>query len=101
MAYSSRRRNQLILQYFLDGYTYSMILVLLGLLHGISLSMSQLKRILRRMKLRRQTNMSHAHLQRVEALIRVSFWITVQQHDPNEGYDQFVILLRKIGVESR
>lgn len=75
LPYSGLSRNQLITKYFFDGYPYKTILILLGLLHGISLSLRQLKRILRRSGLHRRTVLTFAHLHRVETQIRVCFAI--------------------------
>ena len=73
LPYSGLSRNQLITKYFFDGYPYKTILILLGLLHGISLSLRQLKRILRSLGLHRRTVRTSIHLHRVETYIRVGF----------------------------
>ena len=49
-----------------------MILILLAILHGVSISLSQLKRVLRNYGLRRRPPASVTYVRRVEALIRVS-----------------------------
>ena len=54
------RKVSLIKHYFHDGYGYSTILILLGVRHGVSLSMRQLKRVLRKCGLRRRTRASLA-----------------------------------------
>ena len=70
---SQRARNKLIIEYFSNGYDYSMILILLGVRHGFTLSLRQLKRVLRKYGLRRRANAaSTASTAHVEALIRVS-----------------------------
>ena len=50
--------DELIERYFKTGLGYDEILLLLGLLHGIALSIRQLKRILRCRGLRRRANHS-------------------------------------------
>ena len=51
-------RDILIEQYFSTGLGYDEILLFLGLLHGVTLSIRQLKRILRARGLRRRGNSS-------------------------------------------
>ena len=65
-------RNELITVYFFDGYGYKKIIILLRLLHGICLSLRQLKRILRELGLRRRVIYSFTYLRQVETVIRVS-----------------------------
>ena len=48
-------RDALVEHYFHLGYDYRLILCFLHFLHGISISLRQLKRILRRLGLRRRT----------------------------------------------
>lgn len=48
-------RDSLIQHYFWEGYTYRLILYFPYFIHGISLSLRQLKRILRRQGLRRRS----------------------------------------------
>ena len=48
-------RDALVEYYFHLGYDYGLILCFLHFLHGISISLRQLKRILRRIGLRRRT----------------------------------------------
>ena len=47
-------RDDLIRQYFFEGYDYHLIICFLFFIHGITLSLRQLKRILRRMNLSRR-----------------------------------------------
>ena len=66
------QREQLIHYYFLEGYTYRLILCFLLLVHGIPLSLRQLKRVLCKLGLKRRVpRYSVRHLQQVEELIRV------------------------------
>lgn len=51
---SSLSRDEVITLYFRCGYSYKLILCFLFALHGIYLSLRQLKRILRRLGLRRR-----------------------------------------------
>ena len=50
----TKGRDVLIKAYFNRGYTYKEILLFLACLHGIKLSLSWLKQIIRRLGLRRQ-----------------------------------------------
>ena len=70
-------REQLIKLYFLEGYKYRMIiLVFLGLVHGIVLSLRQLKRIIRKLRLRKKTIYTTPLLQDVDRCIRVRMHVT-------------------------
>ena len=61
-------RNTLIEKYFKLGYQYSEILAFLSALHGIQLSLRQLKRILRTKRLRRRKD--HASVEIVADTIQ-------------------------------
>ena len=67
-------RDSLISEYFFLGYPYKLILCFLSFVHGISLSLRQLKRILRQLDLRRRPPrvVSVNRQQVVDILIRVS-----------------------------
>lgn len=65
-------RGSLIWQYFHDGHSYRVILVLLGNLHGIKLSLRQLKRIIGNMGLRRRARISQSTLR---CIIRVRIYL--------------------------
>ena len=66
------QHEQLIHYYFLEGYTYRLILCFLLLVHGIPMSLRQLKRVLCKLGLKRRvTRYSVHHLQQVEEPIRV------------------------------
>lgn len=65
------RRDLLIMEYFFSGFPYNLILCFLCFVHGISLSLRQLKRILRQLNLRRRPSQAISR-QTVEALIKVS-----------------------------
>ena len=65
------RREQLIAMYFDKGYPYQVILLFLAAFHGIIMSMSTLKRILRKNKRRRRRK--HSSLHRVGRYIMVSW----------------------------
>ena len=62
-------RDRLIQEYFYQGYPYQLILCFLYFVHGISLSLRQLKRILKRLSLRRRLPARERQLERA---IRVS-----------------------------
>jgi len=64
-------REQLIKLYFLEGNEYKVILVFLGLVHGIVLSLRQLKRIIKKLGLRKKTVYTTSLLQDVDRCIRV------------------------------
>ena len=65
-------RDDLIRQYFRGGHKYRTILQFLRAIHGITLSMRQLKRVLNRLGLRRRSPMTARKLRLVSRLIRVS-----------------------------
>ena len=73
-----RHRDLLIVEYFQEGYPYELILSFLALLHGFSLSLRQLKRILQLLNLRRRLRprqrLSRLTPRVLEALIRVSIY---------------------------
>lgn len=69
----ARGKTDAIASYFYDGYQYRMILTWLGLAHGVRVSLSTLKRILRQLGLRRKARVTVEHLCVVETLMRVSF----------------------------
>ena len=69
---ASRHITDLIVRYFRDGYSYRLILTWLGLVHGISISLATLKRVLRRLGLKRRLKPNMEHFRIVEALMRVS-----------------------------
>ena len=64
--------TDIILAYFCDGYQYETILAWLCLWHRISISLSKLKRILRRLGLKRRQRPTLEHFHLVEALMRLS-----------------------------
>ena len=64
-------REQLIKLFFRQGYPYGLILCFLYYVHGYTLSLRQLKRILRRFGLRRRVAITTSHLRCVEHAIRV------------------------------
>ena len=65
-------RGDLIKQYFFEGYQYSVIICFLYFVHGIRLSVRQLKRVLRCMNLRRRVHPSSHYHRTVRSLIQVS-----------------------------
>ena len=65
------QREQLIHYYFLEGYTYRLILCFLLLVHGIPLSLRQLKRVLCKLGLKRRVPRYNVRHLQVEELIRV------------------------------
>ena len=69
---SGLSRNELIRLYFYDGYCYQSIIYFLHFVHGITISLRHLQRILRRLNLFKRVPYS-ARLQRiVKDLIAVS-----------------------------
>ena len=64
--------QELVRTYFSEGYAYKMILCFLVGVHGIVMSMSTLKRIVRKLHLRRRGRSSHSRLRLVVSAIRVS-----------------------------
>ena len=65
-------RDELIERYFRTELGYNEILIVLGLLHGITLSIRQLKRILRSRGLRRRVNRSDQVCRATEEELRGS-----------------------------
>ena len=57
-ACAASTRDDIIRLYFSRGYTYSLIVCFLHFVHGTSLSLRQLKRILRRLNLRRDVQLT-------------------------------------------
>ena len=71
-SYAHASRDSLIQDYFRQGYPYKLILCFLHFVHGISLSLRQLKQILRRLGLkRRPPAMNRRRERQLEAAIRV------------------------------
>lgn len=66
-------RDHLVRQYFCAGHKYKTILQFLRSVHGFTLSIRQLKRILKRLGLRRRSERTASHLRLVSRLIRVSY----------------------------
>lgn len=58
---ASRTRDNIIRKYFEMGFSYHLILCFLVALHGIYISLSTLKRTLRRLNLRRRGLYSSLH----------------------------------------
>ena len=67
----SHSREDLIKWYFSEGYQYRVIVCFLYFVHGIRISLHQLKRELRKMNLRRRVQPSANHISRVETLVLV------------------------------
>ena len=67
----SSSRDELIVWYFSLNYSYSLILCFLQFVHGISLSLRQLKRHLKRLNLRRRHPVNRHLLDRTLAAIQV------------------------------
>ncbi len=66
------QRDYLIANYFTEGHRYSLIICYLCYIHGISISLRQLKRILKRLNLSRRSSVSAQTITRTAALMRVS-----------------------------
>ena len=64
-------REDLIKRYFHSGYSYSLIACFLHFIHGITISLRQLKRILNRLNLKRRYPVTLDNIKRAESLIRV------------------------------
>ena len=67
-------RDQLIAWYFSLGYSYKLIVCFLYFVHGISLSLRQLKRILKKLNLRRRHPVSRQLFDRTVAILQVRRW---------------------------
>lgn len=65
-------RNELIKEYFRQGYEYNMIVMFLFCVHGVSISVRQLKRILRKMNLKRRIRSTPSHIMGIRSMIHVS-----------------------------
>jgi len=74
-------REVLIRRYFEEGYEYQIILCFLYWVHGISLSLRQLKRLLKSMNLRRRQSMTAVGFRRINLLIRVSRVIVIERDE--------------------
>ena len=72
-ACAASTREDIIRMYFSHGYSYNLIVCFLYFVHGISMSLRQLKRILRRLNLRRRHTTNRENIQRATALIVVTF----------------------------
>jgi len=70
--YSSLDEEELISQYFKDGYTYEDICKFLRLRHSIILTLDQLRNQLKRMGLRRRDRNDETSFEEVQAAIRGS-----------------------------
>ena len=88
-------RNRLITKYFFDGYPYRTILLLLGLHHGLRLSLRQLQRILTKLGLRRKIKPTRSHFRLVQALIHVSY---VVRNESLTIYDLNCIMLSTVAI---
>ena len=65
-------RDDLIKEYFFEGYEYRVIICFLYFVHGVSISLRQLKRVLRAMNLRRRVRQSvNRHVVTIRSLLRV------------------------------
>ena len=65
-------REDLIKQYFFEGYEYCVIICFLNFVHGIRLSVGQLKMVPRCMNLRRRVHPSSHYHRTIRSLIQVS-----------------------------
>ena len=70
---SSQTRDNIITRYFHCGFSYPLIICFLYFVHGISLSLRQLKRILRRLKLRRRQSNTRSFLHQVVRSMMVCY----------------------------
>ena len=68
---SLSRRNSLIKAYFLEGYEYRLIACFLYFVDGISISVRQIKRVLRAMNLRRNMRRSANLMRTIRHLVVV------------------------------
>ena len=89
MTWGSEREN-LIAMYFSLGYSYNLIVCFLFFIHGISISLRQLKRILRQLGLRRRHPPMDRNLYNLTVtLIRVSLivvrWALFGGYTNNNG----------------
>lgn len=72
LARHGTTRNDLIRDYFRSGYTYSVIVKILWLVHGIRLSLRHLKRVVKALGLQRRVQLTRAVFRQVVTAIRVS-----------------------------
>ena len=73
---SSLGEEDLIVQYFKDGYTYEDICKFLRLRHDILLTLDQLRNRLKQMGLRRRDKNAQTSFEEIQAAIRVSLqWL--------------------------
>ena len=70
----SDNREDLIEVYFSCGYPYRLIVCFLHFVHGITLSLRQLKRILRRLNLRRRRTIDRSLIAQAVILINVNLY---------------------------
>ena len=68
---AGQTREQLIAAYFSEGYTYKLVICFLYFVHGVSISLRQLKRSLKRLGLHRRPQRGTAAIveQRARSLI--------------------------------
>lgn len=72
LASHGTTRNGLIRDYFRSGYTYSMMVKILWLVHGIRLSLRHLKRVVKALGMQRRVRLTGAVFRQVLTAIRVS-----------------------------
>lgn len=72
LAIHGTTRNGLIRDYFRSGYTYSMMVKILWLVHGIRLSLRHLKRVVKALGMQRRVRLTGAVFRQVLTAIRVS-----------------------------
>ena len=84
-------RDSLITLYFLEGYSYRMILCFLCVVHSFSLSLRQLKRILRRKGLKRRIQSGRSHVRFMKSVIEVCTMIF--SHDHHRIYTTIIFIL--------
>lgn len=65
-------RDKLVAWYFSLGYSYKLILCFMYFSHGISLSLRQLKRVLKKLNLRRRRPLTRQLIDSTLAILQVS-----------------------------
>ena len=71
MVYIAMNRDELVSWYFNLGYNYEVIVCFLHFLHGVDISLRQLKRVLKRLNLKRRHPTDPALINRAINTMRV------------------------------
>jgi hypothetical protein len=72
-------REDLIKQYFYEGYQYRAIVCFLYFVHGIRISHRQLKRVLNKLNLHRRVRPTANSIRRVVSLVQVKIYLSLSR----------------------